>query len=167
MRSIPAIDPAQATGKTKQLLDAVHAKLGVIPNVMKTFANSPSTLEAKFGDQLALAAGQKNSREYCLGAHTYLGANLAHLGENEILMNRKCASQDEKTAAGLKFAARLLETHGPESGHELSDVRAAGYTDAPIVEIAGHVALNVLTNYFNTLAGKEVDFPKVSVGGAA
>jgi hypothetical protein len=29
------------------------------------------------------------------------------------------------------------------------------------------VALNVFTNYFNIVAGTEIDFPKVQVGAAA
>jgi hypothetical protein len=34
-----------------------------------------------------------------------------------------------------------------------------GVTDAEIAEIVGHVALNVLTNYFNVLADVEIDWP--------
>jgi alkylhydroperoxidase family enzyme len=35
----------------------------------------------------------------------------------------------------------------------------AGYSDAQILEIVLHVALNTLTNYVNEVAGTEVDFP--------
>jgi alkylhydroperoxidase family enzyme len=41
-------------------------------------------------------------------------------------------------------------------------VKAAGYTDGEIGEIVGHVALNVLTNYFNNTAKTEIDFPVVN-----
>lgn len=40
--------------------------------------------------------------------------------------------------------------------------RAAGVTDQEIAETIGHVALNVLTNYFNKTAGVEIDFPVVT-----
>jgi hypothetical protein len=42
----------------------------------------------------------------------------------------------------------------------VAEVRQAGYGDAEIAEIVGHVPLNVLTNYFNTVAQIEVDFPR-------
>ena len=41
-------------------------------------------------------------------------------------------------------------------------VRAAGYSDAQIVEIVMHVALNTWTNYLNEVAGTEIDFPAVA-----
>ena len=42
-------------------------------------------------------------------------------------------------------------------------VKAAGYTDAQIIEIVLHVALNTWTNYINTVAETEIDFPVVKV----
>lgn len=41
-------------------------------------------------------------------------------------------------------------------------MRDAGGTDEEIAETIGHVALNVLTNYFNKAAGVEIDFPVVA-----
>jgi alkylhydroperoxidase family enzyme len=45
-------------------------------------------------------------------------------------------------------------------------VKAAGYSEAQIVEIVAHVALNVLTNYVNEAFGTEIDFPAVSAEAA-
>lgn len=44
MNRIPQIDPATATGKSKQLLDAVQAKLGIVPNLTRVLANAPAAL---------------------------------------------------------------------------------------------------------------------------
>ena len=38
-------------------------------------------------------------------------------------------------------------------------MRGAGYDDGQIAEIVANVALNLFTNYFNHVAGTEVDFP--------
>ena len=38
---------------------------------------------------------------------------------------------------------------------------AAGYSDAEILEIIAHVALNTFTNYVNEALGTEIDFPRV------
>jgi hypothetical protein len=47
---------------------------------------------------------------------------------------------------------------------DLASVRTAGYTDGEIAEIIAHVALNVLTNYFNRAAQTDIDFPLVTAG---
>jgi hypothetical protein len=46
----------------------------------------------------------------------------------------------------------------------VDDARAAGVTDAEIGEVVGHIALNVLTNYFNVLAEVDNDWPVVTPG---
>ena len=70
-------------------------------------------------------------------------------------------------AAALRFARAVNEKRGGVSDHDLAEVRAAGYDDAEIAAIVGHVALNVLTNYFNRVARTEIDFPEVEPSLAA
>ena len=53
------------------------------------------------------------------------------------------------------------------SGAALADARAAGVTDAEMVEVVAHVALNVFTNYLNNVADTAVDFPEVPFAAAA
>ena len=55
MQRINAIDPQTATGMAKTLLDGVQRKLGFVPNLMRTFAVSPATLDAylSFNDRLS------------------------------------------------------------------------------------------------------------------
>ncbi|HXI38730.1 MAG TPA: peroxidase-related enzyme [Bryobacteraceae bacterium] len=175
MPRIKPIETAQAGSKAKQLLDAVQAKLGVTPNMMRTMAQSPAMLEAylnfssalnhgllnaKTREQLALVIGQANACEYCVAAHTLLGKG-AGLSADEIQANRRADSADQKAAAGLEFARRLVNRRGAVSDDDVASVRSAGYRDGEIVEIVAHVALNTLTNYLNLVAQTEVDFPKV------
>ena len=69
-------------------------------------------------------------------------------------------STDPRIAAALHFAQQVVQNQGHVSDEDVAEVRQAGYGDAEIAEIVGHVALNVLTNYFNTVAQTVVDFPK-------
>jgi uncharacterized peroxidase-related enzyme len=177
MPRINAIEPADATGKAKQLLDAVQAKLGLTPNLMKTLATSPAALEgylnflgalaggaldAKFREQIALAVAQANSCEYCLAAHTALG-RLAKLQPADILASRESRAGDAKRDAGLKFAQAIVVNRGQVSDAAVSTVRAAGFNDAEITEIVANVAINIYTNYFNHVAQTVVDFERVEV----
>jgi uncharacterized peroxidase-related enzyme len=174
MQRIDAIDPQAATGPAKALLDGVQNKLGFVPNLMRTLAVSPATLDAylSFGDrlnqghlspklreQLAVTVAYSNSCQYCLAAHTAIGGMLG-LTPAQLEAAYTADSTDPKIAAALDFAQQLVQSQGHVSDEEVAKVRHAGYTDAEITEIVGHVALNVFTNYFNTLAQTDVDFPK-------
>lgn len=44
---------------------------------------------------------------------------------------------------------------------KLAAAREAGVSDAELLEVVANVALNVFTNYFNIVAGTEIDFPLV------
>ena len=61
----------------------------------------------------------------------------------------------------------MVEARGHVSDADISDVRLAGYSDAEIVEIVLHVALNTLTNYVNEVARTAVDFPAITARRAA
>lgn len=181
MNRIPAIDPAAATGASVPLLAAVKAKLGVVPNLMRTFAQSPAVLEAYLGfsstlakgvlpapvrEQLALAVGEANGCEYCLSAHTLMGKG-AGLTPDAILAARHGEAADPKVTALLRFANDVVTARGRVSDEQLAAARAAGATDAELVEVVAHVALNTLTNYTNNVAQTVVDFPRAKPLAAA
>ncbi len=178
---IPAIDPANATGASVPLFAAVKAKLGIVPNLMRTFAQSPSVLEAYLGfsgtlakgslplrtrEQLALAIGETNGCEYCVSAHS-LSSKGAGLTPEAVIAARQGEAADPKAAAILAFANEVVATRGKVSDEQVAAARAAGVTDAELVEIVGQVALNVLTNYMNNVAQTVVDFPRAKPLAAA
>ena len=110
---------------------------------------------------MRLTVAEINGCDYCLSAHTYLGRNLAKLDDAEILANRNGSSNDFKADAAVKFAAKVAQLRGHVTGADFAAVKAAGYTDAQIIEIVQYVALNTWTNYINTVGETEIDFPVV------
>ena len=58
-------------------------------------------------------------------------------------------------------------SRGHVSDGELTEVRAAGYADAEIIEIVLAVALNTFTSYVNEVAQTDIDFPVVDLQRAA
>lgn len=178
MARIASIDPAKATGKSKELLDAVQGKLGMTPNMMKVMAASPSVLEsylsfsgalghgalpAKIREQIALGTAQANECEYCMAAHTALG-RVAGLDAAQMNEARRFGGSDPKAAAALAFGRAVLSKQGAVSDADFAAVRSAGFNDAQIAEIIAGVALSWFTNAFNKAAKTEVDFPKVELG---
>ncbi|MCX5785254.1 MAG: carboxymuconolactone decarboxylase family protein [Elusimicrobia bacterium] len=177
MQRIEKMDLAKAEGRVKEQLDSVKAKVGRIPNIYATMATAPAVLEmylsqgaalarASLGSQLrerlAITTGAANGCEYCVSAHTAIGRNFK-ISDAELALALKGESADPKTAAALKFARLLLENRGRVSDAELTALLAAGYTGAQALEIVAMVAANIFTNYFNLVAGTEVDFPRVAL----
>jgi uncharacterized peroxidase-related enzyme len=170
----PTVDASPAA--SKPLLDAVNKQLGVVPNLMKLVGNSPAALEgylslsgalgkgtigAQTGERIALAIAEVNGCDYCLSAHTYLAANVAKLSAEEINANREGGSSDAKADAAVRFAVSVARERGHVSDADVAAVKAAGFNDAEVVELVLYVALNTLTNYVNSVAQTEIDFPVV------
>jgi uncharacterized peroxidase-related enzyme len=177
--AVPTREAAPAA--SQPLLDAVEKQLGVVPNLFRLVGLSPAalqgflglsgalakTLDVKTRDRIALAVAQSNGCDYCLSAHTYLGLNLAKIDDAEIALNRKGASGDPKANAAVALAAKVNQARGKVSDADLQAVRAAGFTDAQIIEIIAVVAENIFTNFVNIVAGTEIDFPVVHTAEAA
>jgi uncharacterized peroxidase-related enzyme len=177
MIRLNALNPEQATGKTKQLFEGIERQLGMVPNMMKTMGNSPAFLEgyltlnaalasgklgSRLGELIALAVAESNHCDYCLSAHTYIGTNLAKMDSLDLETARNGMARDTRTEAILQFAKTLVIKRGLVTDADVNDIKSAGITDGEVGEIVGHVALNILTNYFNNTANTEIDFPLVS-----
>lgn len=178
MNRISHLDPAQSTGKTKQLFDAVQSKLGLVPNLVRVLGNAPAALEgylglsgalaggnlsAKVREQIALTVAESNLCGYCLSAHTFLGGKVG-LTADDIAGARRANATADKTDAILKLARSIVVQRGEVSDADFGKARAAGLTDGDIVETVANVAVNILTNYMNHLARTVVDFPEVKPG---
>lgn len=176
--TIPRYEDSAAA--SKPLLDAVNAQLGVVPNLFRLVGLSPAALEGYLGlnsalgktldvktrERIALAVAQANGCDYCLSAHSYLGANLAKLDEAELAAARRGHSADVRADAALAFARKALATNGKVGDADLAAVKLAGFTDAQVIEIVANVALNVLTNFVNNVADTDIDFPVVRAQAA-
>lgn len=173
---IPSSVEAAPTA-ARDSLNAVAKSLGSVPNLFRLVSNSPTALQgylglnaataasklgAKTQERIALAVAEFNGCDYCLSAHTYLGRNLAKLDDAEITANRHGTSNDLKAAAAVRFATQVVQARGHVSNEDLVAVKAAGYSDAEVVDIVLAVALNTFTNYLNEVAKTEIDFPVIT-----
>ena len=180
--SLTAATIEEAPQASRKLLEAVKHQLGVVPNLFRLVATSPAALEGYLGmsgalghgalppatrERIALAVAEVNGCFYCLSAHTYLARNVARLDDAEITANRSGASNDPKADAAVRFAAQVTQARGHVDAAALQAVRTAGYTDAQVIEIVQHVALNTWTNYVNEVFATDIDFPVVTPRQAA
>ena len=139
----------------------------------RTLANSPAALQgylafgealdggvlpAKLREQIALTVSEANGCGYCVAAHCAIGEAVG-LSDSELADARQSSSPDSKVDAVLHLAHQLVENRGRVDDEDLNRVRRAGYGDAEIAEIVAVVAWKTFANYFNHVAGTEVDFP--------
>jgi uncharacterized peroxidase-related enzyme len=178
MALVPLLDSATAPEAAAKLLADVHRQMGVTPNLTRAMANSPAMLRGYLGlsgalaggvlseadrERIALVIAQGNECSYCLSAHSFIAERVAKLSAEDITDARKSIGPDAKTTAILAFAHAVNESRGSVPAGAVEAARAAGISDAELVETIGHVALNVLTNYFNKAVEVDIDFPVVSV----
>ncbi len=173
MSRIQPVRTETADPKTAELLGGVKKKLGMVPNLISTMAQSTAvasaylgfsqslaggSLPARLREQISLTVGQANECDYCVAAHFALGKN-AGLNATELQQARQGTSTDDKAKAALVFASKLVRDRGRVTDADLDQVRQAGFNDGEINEIVANVALNIFTNYFNHVAQTEIDFP--------
>ncbi|MBL9091114.1 MAG: carboxymuconolactone decarboxylase family protein [Planctomycetaceae bacterium] len=172
---IQPLEVNQAEGRTQELFQGIKAKFGKVPNMMRTMGHAPALLDGYLNlnatlsrgvlppqvrEQVNLAVSQANSCEYCVSAHTLLGKH-AGLSAEQMLDARRGRSADAKVDVLLKLAVALGDHRGNVPDDVLGAAHDAGWTDAELTELVGHVSLITLTNFFNQLAHTEVDFPRV------
>ncbi|MFJ7070399.1 carboxymuconolactone decarboxylase family protein [Streptomyces sp. NPDC101115] len=176
MPRLPQLTVETANEEQRELLEGTLKQLGKLPNLYAALANGPAALRgylamrdalvggsfsARQREQLALYIAQRNDCTYCVSAHTLRGGKVG-LSEQDLMATRRGQDAgDPHMDQVLRITGAIMESGGRVDDAALAEARAAGVTDAELAEIVGHVALNVLSNFFNHVAQPELDFPLV------
>lgn len=182
MARIPIPQPENAPDKARPKLEKVKAMFGSVPNLFRIMANSPAALEGYLAlsgalaagsfdlatrERIAIAVAEVNGCTYCLSAHTYIGRNLAKMTAQDLALARDGRAEDPRASAAVELAVAVTRGGGRVGAEAIAAARQAGLDEAAVLEVFGHVALNVLTNYVNIALETEVDFPVVATRRAA
>ena len=107
---------------------------------------------------VALMVAQRSLSAYCLSAQTRAARN-AGLSREQILAARDgCAGSGRETAL-LFLASKLVVNRGELGEADLAAVRQAGLSDTEIMEVIGHVALNLTAAFVSHATRLELDYP--------
>jgi uncharacterized peroxidase-related enzyme len=171
--SVPNLN--SATGATAEVYGQIKKAIGNVPNTFAAIgAHGPDALKAILLADSVLATGSLSKRDqetiklvissvagcdYCVAAHSLLG-KLAGLKPEELTRIRdRQPTGDEKRDALIRFVRKLAATSGTVSSAEFAAIKAAGYSDAQLVDISLAFATTVFTNVFNRINDTEIDFP--------
>jgi uncharacterized peroxidase-related enzyme len=178
MSRLPVPSLQSATGATAEIYAQIKKAIGNVPNTFAAIgAHGPAALKAVLAADAVLATGTLTKRDqetiklvissvagcdYCVAAHSLLG-KLAGLKADELRQIRNGEpSGDAKRDALISFVRKLAETSGTVSDADFAAIKAAGYTDAQLVEISLAFATTVFTNIFNRINDTDIDFPAVA-----
>jgi AhpD family alkylhydroperoxidase len=163
------LDPTEAPGKSRELLDDIIGRRGGVGDMVATMAHSPALLQGyldlsramkrsklprTLSEKISLAVQEWIDCAYCQQAHTE-AARAAGLSESDIALARQGTSTDAREAAMIAMAVRILAEPSSITDEDVAGLRAHGWSDRTIAELPGLVALNQLTGTFNLLAGLE------------
>jgi uncharacterized peroxidase-related enzyme len=174
--SVPNLE--SDTGPSGQIYAQIKKAIGSVPNTFAAIAAyGPAALKAVLAADAVLAAGTLTKRDqetvkliisgvagcdYCVAAHSQLG-KLAGLKPDELKNIRDGKpTGDAKRDALVGFVRKLAQSSGTVSDEDFAAIKAAGYSDAQLVEISLAFATIVFTNVFNRINDTEIDFPAVA-----
>jgi len=172
MARIQPVDRGRLDPESLALLDSINGGNGVRWNVFEGVANNPASLRAMDAlrkgvdaclttleqEVIAIEIARFNGYGYCLPAHRYVC--------DEIGMNREdidALTRGEYLAhqPGLmniqKFVRAALQKKGHLGDEEFDALFAEGIDSAKMIAILTEIALYTLLNYFNRLAGSEIE----------
>ena len=160
---LPMVDPLPEA--TQKYFDVCQEKLGMIPNVLQTYAfdiDKLNSFTAMYNDlmlgasnlsklereMIAVVVSSVNKCYYCLTAH---GAAVRQLSVNPILgeqmvMNWRVADLDARQTAMLEFSENLTVASAKTTEADRQALRDVGFTDRDIFDIASVAAFFNMTN---------------------
>lgn len=163
----------QAAAELRPALEGIQRKSGRLPNIIGVLAHTPVALNAylqlsgavgkcrlsaRQRELIALAVGARNQCDYCVAAHTAIGAGVG-IDAQEARAARTATAADPRDAVLLQTALAILEGQGHLPPDQRAAFLAAGFEESVLLEVMVVVVLNVLTNWTNHLAETEIDFP--------
>lgn len=166
MSRLTPIQNNGATSDLKRSLKNSRLKLDEAPRFLQLMANSPASLRAylradaalvrgqltpRQRQQVALAVAEINGSSHSLSAHYDTGKGLG-LTQEEMQLARNATAADPKAETMLRFTQAVVLQRGEISDDDFQALGKAGFTDAQIVEIVANIALNIFSNYFNSVA---------------
>lgn len=170
--AVPTLQTAPAASRA--VLEGIAQAFGALPNLFAVIGQSPAALGGYLAFSEALGQGALSRREqelihlhvselngcgYCISAHG-ASAKRLDLTQADIDAARAGLGRSEREDAILALARRVVRTGGAQAGHELRRARAAGVTDAELIEVLAHVASKQFTNAVGVLTQVDIDLPR-------
>jgi uncharacterized peroxidase-related enzyme len=172
--SLPAKTLEDAHPKAKTVLEQTQAKMGMIPNMYGTMANSPAMLQTYVHgyslfrensgftsaeqELVFLTISRENECHYCMAAHSFVADNISMvpLEVTEAIRNDEPIT-DSKLSALRAFTQAMVISRGRPSEGDVDEFTHAGYSENHILDIILAISVKTISNYSNHVFDTPVD----------
>ncbi|NBV05899.1 MAG: carboxymuconolactone decarboxylase family protein [Proteobacteria bacterium] len=158
---------------SKETLRNIQKAYGFIPNLMATFANSPSVLNGYLAMDNAweksslsprerqiilLATSVENHCNYCKAAHSTILKNMMKVDADIVSAVRENRTlSDNKLNVLVKFTKEVVSKRGQVSEETKAEFFKNGFSEVQMMEVIIGVALKTVSNYTDHLNPVEID----------
>jgi AhpD family alkylhydroperoxidase len=164
--------PGSAPEEARPLLKEAEETLGKVPNLERVMAEAPKLLEAyvktwAMFDETTLSPAERqvvyqvanvaNGCTYCRPWHAMLSKTAGMPPEEAVRLRDGAPLVDPRLEALRIFALAVLETRGYVDDDTFGAFLSAGYTRTQALEVVLGLAIKVMSNYTNALAGTPLD----------
>lgn len=172
MITFPLLNETTAPEAARKALAVTQKNFGMIPNLEKVMASAPpllkgyatlwdlfdtTTLTPIERQVVYLTANFENECNYCVPWHSMLAKQAGmHASVIEALRSGARIS-DNKLEALRTFTRTLIANRGKATKSELQNFFDAGYTDVQALEVILGLAIKLMSNFTNSIAGTPLD----------
>lgn len=173
MPRIDIVDEANADARTKAVLAKARRGGSENWNVLKALAHNPAALEgyldlsgalSKSGlsdeeqEVIAFEVAHHNGCHYCVPAHFHVARSIGMADDvvDSLAAGELCKT-DREIATLQELVRALMATKGKLSDGDFARFHNAGFDAARMVAILAVIGIYTWFNYFNRLAGTELD----------
>ncbi|HEU4743244.1 MAG TPA: carboxymuconolactone decarboxylase family protein [Meiothermus sp.] len=172
MAFIETVPVNQATGEARAMYERVQANLGYVPNYAKVFSLRPEVMGAWSGllasirgnmdtrryELVTLAAARALRSSYCMLAHgTILRRQFYGPEQLAAIAGGADSGLEPAEAAMMAFAERVAKDASSITASDVEGLRAHGFTDAEIFDIAAAAAARCFFSKLLDTLGAEPD----------
>lgn len=172
MMNFPLLDETTAPKGALDALATTKKNFGMIPNVEKVMALAPQLLSgyAHMWDLFEtttftpierqvvfMTANFENECSYCIPWHSMLAKNAGMENREVDALRSGAPLADPKLEVLRVFTRTLIANRGKASEAELQVFFDAGYSDVQALEVILGLAIKLISNYTNSIAGTPLD----------
>ncbi len=172
MTNFPIHDEHSAPDAAQQALAATKKNFGMIPNLERVMASAPPLLQGystvwDLFDETSLSpierqvvyltANYENECEYCVPWHSLLAKKAGMAPADIEALRNGAILSDDKLEALRKFTRSLIANRGKISTAERDEFFDAGYSHVHALEVVLGLAVKLMSNYTNSIAGTPLD----------
>ena len=172
MNTFPLLDETTAPEGARKALAVTRKNFGMIPNLEKVMATTPPLLEgyAALWDLfdtttftpierqiVYLTANFENECNYCVPWHSLLAKKIGMKARDIEALRSGTQISDNKLESLRTFTRTMIVNRGKATKADLQTFFAAGYSDIQALEVILGLAVKLMSNFTNSIAGTPLD----------